>query len=68
MSFKSLEGEGGHLAVVIFVFGVGVAMSIAGMAVAHDVVVGSLASLWTLLRIGSRPTGEKNDERTAAVN
>ena len=48
--FKVLEGEGGHLAITLLVFLIGVAMSIGHVAEGHEVIVGALASLYTLLR------------------
>lgn len=57
--FKFMEGEGGHLAVVLFVFAVGVGMTIGHVDGAKEVLVGALSSLYTLLRTGSK--GETTD-------
>ncbi len=45
-----LDTQGGHLLVVLFVFLVGVGLVVARADLGKEVVVGSLASLWTLLQ------------------
>jgi len=64
--FKFLEGEGGHLAVVLFIFLVGIGMAIGHVAGASDVMVGALSSLYTLLRTGAKGETNRNGDGTAS--
>jgi uncharacterized membrane protein len=45
-----LDTGGGHIAVALFVFLVGVGLLLAHVDVGKEIVVGALASLWTSLR------------------
>lgn len=49
--FKALEGDGGHLAVVLFVLVMGATMSVFKVAEGHDLVVAATASMYTLFRV-----------------
>lgn len=49
--FKALEGDGAHMAAVLFVLVLGASMSIFHVADGHDLIVAATASLYTLLRV-----------------
>lgn len=49
-----LDTGGGHVAVALFVFLVGVGLLLAHVDVGKEIVVGALASLWTSLRNAKR--------------
>jgi hypothetical protein len=51
-----LDTGGGHIAVSFLVFLVGVGLTVARMDVGKEVIVGSLASLWTSLRNAKQGT------------
>lgn len=48
---EALSTDGGHIAVGLFIFLVGVLMLSAQMDYGKEVIAGSLASLWTALKL-----------------
>lgn len=54
MKVEWVDTGGGHIIVALFVFLVGVAMSVWGVQEGKEITVGALASLWTSLRIQKR--------------
>ena len=58
---KLFQQEGGHITVALFVFIVGVLLLFSPHAdMGKEVIIGSLSSLWTILKINKTDTTGEN--------
>jgi len=53
-----LECEGGHIVVALFIFVVGVLLTLAHNDLGKEITVGALASLWTVIRTRNTTRGK----------
>lgn len=56
-----IDSGGGHILVALFVFVIGVILVCFRVTEGKEVMVGSLASLWTVLRLNKREKEERNE-------